>query len=120
MEEFEVDYEKIGERIRAIRKKLGWQQMELAARAGLTTSHMSHIENGKTKLALPTVVKIANTMSVSVDELLCDNLVQAKQVYDKQIAEELADCNAAELQAFFEIIHSTKTVLRKNQNIMNL
>ena len=100
----EVDYIKIGQRIRAARLKLGWQQAEVAFRAGLTTSHMSHIETGQTKVALPTIVKIANTLSVSVDELLCDSLEQVKPVYDKKIAEELADCDAAELQAMLEIM----------------
>ena len=47
----EVDYIKIGQRIRAARLKLGWQQAEVAFRAGLTTSHMSHIETGQTKVA---------------------------------------------------------------------
>lgn len=32
----EVDYIKIGQRIRAARLKLGWQQAEVAFRAGLT------------------------------------------------------------------------------------
>ena len=69
----ELDYVMIGQRIKAARCKLGLQQAEVAYRAGLTTSHMSHIETGQTKLALPTIVKIANVLSVSVDELLCDN-----------------------------------------------
>ena len=56
-------------------------------------------------------------MSVSVDELLCDSLEQVKPVYDKKIAEELADCDAAELQAMLEIIHTTKTVIRKNRKV---
>lgn len=113
----EVDYIKIGQRIRTARTKLGWQQAEVAFRAGLTTSHMSHIETGQTKVALPTIVKIANTLSVSVDELLCDSLEQVKSVYDKKIAEELADCDAAELQAMLEIIHTTKTVIRRNRKV---
>lgn len=47
MDVYEVDYIKIGRRIRAARTKLGWQQAEVAFRAGLTTSHMSHIETGQ-------------------------------------------------------------------------
>ena len=43
MDAYEVDYVKIGQRIRAARNKLGWQQSEVAYRADLTTSHMSHI-----------------------------------------------------------------------------
>lgn len=111
----ELDYDKIGQRIRDARTKMGIQQAELAYRAGLTTSHMSHIETGRTKLALPTIVKIANVLSVSVDELLCDSLEQVKVVYDQKIADELEDCDSAELQAFLEIIRSTKSVLRKNR-----
>lgn len=114
----ELDYVRIGQRIREARSKLGLQQAELAYRAGLTTSHMSHIETGLTKLALPTIVKIANALSVSVDELLCDSLEQVKPVYDKKIAEELADCDAAELKVFYEIIQSTKPVLRKARKVV--
>ena len=43
MDAIEVDYVKIGKRIRAARNKFGWQQAELAHRAGVTTSHMSHV-----------------------------------------------------------------------------
>ena len=113
----ELNYEMIGKRIRAERIKKGWQQAELAFRSDVTSAHLSHIETGKTKLALPTIVKTANTLSVSVDELLCDSLEQVKPVYDKKIAEELADCDAAELQAMLEIIHTTKTVIRKNRKV---
>ena len=107
----ELDYKMIGQRIRAERNKKGWQQAELAFRAGMTSAHLSHIETAQTKLALPTIVKIANALSVSVDELLYDSMEQVKVVYDKKIAEELEDCDPAELQAFLEIIQSTKKVL---------
>ena len=113
MAAIELDYISIGKRIREARNKTGMQQSELAFRAGLTSSHMSHVETGQTKVALPTIVRIANALDVSVDELLCDNLSQVKTVYDKKIAEALADCDAAELKAFLEIIQSTKTVIRK-------
>lgn len=115
----EVDYVKIGQRIKEIRNKKGLQQAELAYRAGLTTSYTSHIETAQTKLSLPAIVKIANALSVSVDELLCDSLIEVKPVYDQRIANELADCDAAELQAFLEIIQTTKTVIRKNRKVTN-
>ena len=83
----------------------------------MTSAHLSHIETGKPKLALPTIVKIANALSVSVDDLLYDSMKQVKVVYDKKIAEELEDCDPAELQAFLEIIQSTKKVLRTNRKV---
>lgn len=111
----ELDYVGIGKRIKAARMEQGLQQAEIAFRAGLNPAHMSHIETGQTKVALPTIVKIANVLSVSVDELLCDNLVQVKHVYDKKIAKELEDCDTAELQAFLEIIQSAKKAIRRTR-----
>ena len=77
----ELDYKMIGQRIRAERNKKGWQQAELAFRAGMTAAHLSHIETAQTKLALPTIVKIANALSVSVDELLYDSMEKVKAVF---------------------------------------
>lgn len=111
----ELDYAKIGQRIRQARVALGWQQAELAFRTGLNSSHLSHIETGQTKLALPTIVRIANALGVSVDALLCDSLRQSRHVYDQRFAEEFKDCDNAELQAFLEIIQSTKRLLRKKR-----
>lgn len=114
----ELDYEKIGMRIREARKARNWNQSELAYYAGLKNSaHISHLENGQKKPTLATIVKIANAMSVSVDWLLCDNIVQSKHVYDERIAKELEDCDTAELQAFLEIIQANKKVIRKSRKV---
>lgn len=114
----ELDYERIGMRIREARKARNWNQGELAYYAGLKNSaHISHLENGQKKPTLATIVKIANAMSVSVDWLLCDNIVQSKHVYDERIANELADCDTAELQAFLEIIQANKKVIRKSRKV---
>ena len=62
----ELNYVQIGLRIREARNAKGWPQAELAFRAGLNSAYVSHIETGKTKLALPTIVKIANALIRSV------------------------------------------------------
>ena len=46
----ELDYKMIGQRIRAERNKKGWQQAELAFRAGMTSAHPVSY----THLTLPT------------------------------------------------------------------
>lgn len=114
MDANELDYKMIGQRVRELRNKLSWPQAELAP------AHVSHIENGKTKPALPTIVKIANALSVSVDDLLCDNLERVRPVFEKRIADELEDCSQAELEIFFDMIHSTKLSIRKNAKNLNL
>ena len=42
----------LGARIVARRTRLGWNQTDLAARAGVTRAHLSQVESGK--IALPT------------------------------------------------------------------
>lgn len=115
----EVDYKKIGQRIRTARKKLGLTQEELADDAGMNASHLSHIETGQTKLSLPTIVVIANSLSISVDELLCGNLKQFNHVYYNLIVEELSDCDEDEMQAILEIVHSSKTAIKKARKVQN-
>ena len=47
-----MDYFEIGARIRARRKALGMSQEQLAEMVNISTTHMSHIETGNTKLSL--------------------------------------------------------------------
>lgn len=48
-----MDYYEIGQRIRKMRKAHEFSQEELAEKIGISTTHMSHIETGNTKLSLP-------------------------------------------------------------------
>lgn len=44
-----MDYYEIGQRIRRFRKARGFSQEELAEKADISVTHMSHIETGNTK-----------------------------------------------------------------------
>ena len=73
-----VDYGGIGARIRALRKERNMTQEELAEAAGIGATHVSHIENGTTKLSVQTLIAIINALECSADELLCIEIAQAK------------------------------------------
>lgn len=74
----ELDYKAIGKRIKIARIQVDLTQEKLAEYVNLSPSHMSNIETGTTKVSLTTIVNIANALSVSVDDLLCDNVIHAK------------------------------------------
>lgn len=57
-----MDYYTIGQRIRKIRKAHGLSREELAEKVGISTTHMSHIETGSTKLSLPVFVELAKIL----------------------------------------------------------
>lgn len=59
-----INYKAIGMRIRNRRKVLGLTQQRLAEIADLSDTNISHIERGATKLSLPSLISIANALSV--------------------------------------------------------
>lgn len=66
----ELDYAKIGMRIRQVRKTRGWSQDELAKKCGISMSFMGHIERGTRIMSLDTFVNICMALAADADELL--------------------------------------------------
>ena len=73
----DLDYLEIGQNIRHYRQKRGIRQKELAEYIHVSDQHISHIENGHTKLSLITLVAIANTLNVDCNTLLGSTLYNA-------------------------------------------
>ena len=65
----ELDFKAIGKRIKIARIKKNFTQEAVADRIGVSPQHVSNIETGNSSVSLPTLVAIANMLSVSVDEL---------------------------------------------------
>ena len=57
-----MDYYQIGQRIRTFRRAKGLSQEALAEQAGISVTHMSHIETGNTKLSLPVCLALAQAL----------------------------------------------------------
>lgn len=66
----ELDYAKIGMRIRQVRKAKGWSQEELAKKCGISMSFLGHIERGTRIMSLETFVSICGVLEADADELL--------------------------------------------------
>jgi transcriptional regulator with XRE-family HTH domain len=58
------------ERLRAAREKRGLSQGELAARAGLQASAISHFETGSRKPSFDNLRRLADALNVTTDYLL--------------------------------------------------
>jgi len=109
----EINYTAIGARIRRFRKALSVTQAELGEKAQVEPSNISHIERGATKVSLPTLLKIANTLHVSLDDLVYDSIESNRHISNKELNELLSDCTDGELKAIVEMVKSTKSILRK-------
>jgi len=110
--ELKLDYKAIGERIRAQRLKMEISQEFLAELDGLSVTHSSHIETGKTKVSLPALVQIANALNVTLDDLVCDSVKGTKSVYIDEIGETVIDCTNIEIKVITDTIKALKKSLR--------
>lgn len=66
----ELDYAKMGMRIRQVRKAKGWSQDALAKKCGISMSFLGHIERGTRIMSLETFVNICMALEADADELL--------------------------------------------------
>lgn len=113
----EIDYTAIGKRIRKFREEQKMTQERLSELSELTTAHFSHIETGNTKVSLPSLLRIAMALHVTLDDLVCDNLAHTKHVSLKEMDALLADCSDGELRALVIIAESSKTALRQLEKL---
>lgn len=68
----------LGERVKQRREQLGWNQTELAYRAGMTQAKVSQVENARARggLYAASLMDLAKALDVSADWLLGLSSVQ--------------------------------------------
>lgn len=66
----ELDYGKMGSRIRQLRKAKGWSQDMLAKKSGISMSFLGHIERGTRIMSLETFANICTALDAGAGELL--------------------------------------------------
>ena len=116
----EIDYGKVGKRIRSVRKECFLTQDELAAQCGCTRNHLSAVETGECKPSLDLIVKIAAVLDSSVDFFIMDSPhVNTRYIINQQIAPKLEACTSRELtlinRALDEILNYRNALLGVEQ-----
>ncbi len=115
----ELNYKELGKRIKIARIKADMTQEKLADTMGLSPSHMSNIETGTTRVSLTALVNIANTLSVTVDDLLYDSVIHARPQLERDIQQIVDDCNDYELRVVKEVTQSVVDALGANEKLRN-
>ena len=113
----ELDYKAIGKRIKIARIKADLTQERLAEMVEISPTHMSNVETGTTRVSLSTIVSLANALSVTVDDLLCDSVIKAKVQFEKDIASILSDCDEYEVRMIKDMAQALKATLRRDANL---
>ena len=114
-----VNYELGGKRIREVRMARQVSQLALAESADLSAAYISRIERARKKTSLESLVKIANVLGVTVDELLTGNQLYDPAEYQTDMDLMLADCSAAEKRILYEVVGAVKRILRENGGMVS-
>ena len=110
----DINYELIGTRIREKREEAGYSQEQLAWDAELSNTYVSLVETGKKKPSLGSLLKISNVLGITLDELLSGNQLHNPTDYQTDIDELMNDCTLEERRFIYELLRSSKAILREN------
>lgn len=84
-----MDYTKLGNNIRKERLKQNLTIEELAYKADITPNYLGKIERAQSKLSLEVLIKIANALSVTSDDILNHEFNKISQNYLDKINQKL-------------------------------
>lgn len=111
-----IDYVAVGKKIRALRKKLGITQLQLSEMIDVSPPYMSYIENGIKCAGIETLVKVANALQISTDELLGDNLNEKLAASVQTVIALLSDCSDYERRVLLDTLTALKATLVENRD----
>ena len=98
-----LDYKEIGRRIRDRRLQMKWSQEQLSEATDLTKPHISHIENGHTKLSLPALVRIAAALNTTPNALLLEPGPADMQSFCREVSHLCAGCSPPQLALMLSV-----------------
>ena len=61
---------RLGRKIRELRRERGWRQIDLAAHAELSKTHINELEAGKREIGLRALERLAEALDVKVSDLM--------------------------------------------------
>ena len=94
----DIDYKKIGIRIKVARESKKLTQEGLAELIGLTNNYISNIERARSKPSIETLIKICNALEVTPDYILLDSVFVSKEYIVDEIAVKLKRCTKGNIQ----------------------
>lgn len=100
-----LDFKKLGVRLRAVREKRKLTQEELAEMIGMSNNFISNIERNYSIPSLETLVKICNALEITPDYVLLDSIYTAKEYLKDDIARMLEKCSEKDIKLIAKFIN---------------
>lgn len=112
----DIDFVRIGQRIKIARQEKGLNQAELGRLVGCSNNHMSHVEIGQTKVSLTMLLRISSVLDKDLNYFLLDTpFTQRNCIIDTEIAHKLDRCTPTTLVAVSKMID----ILLEQQQVLS-
>ena len=112
MEALHMEYESIGRNIRKYRTEHKLKQDELAEKAGLSSNYIGMVERGEKIPSLESLINILNSLDISADMVLCDELSIGYRMKNSLLLERIAKLSKEDQQIVYAVIESLVENLR--------
>ncbi|MBQ6832654.1 MAG: helix-turn-helix transcriptional regulator [Oscillospiraceae bacterium] len=99
-----MDKTALGKRLREARLKMGYTQQALAAQAEIGEVYLGEIERGLKMPSMNTFIKITETLQISADYILRDDLTSGSVFIFDEITEKLKDLTPQQRKTATEIL----------------
>ncbi len=106
----ELDYQKIGSKIRAARLNKGWSQDKLPEKCNVSLSFMGHIERETRIMSLETFVSLCNELEISADHILW-NIIRPSDPILLYILNGVKTKDAATYSHYVKIIRAIADIM---------
>lgn len=99
-----MDNKNLGGRIREVRIMKNYTQQQLAERAGIGQMYLGEIERGTKMPSLKSFIRIIETLGISADYVLRDELSSGEQYIYDEITQKLKGLSPKQRKAASEIL----------------
>ena len=97
-------YPSIGKKIRQYRKDRCMTQEELAEKTNLSTNHLGALERAEKNLTLANLINIANSLDVTADMLLCDEIRNGYRIKTSMITEKIEKLSPSDRDKIMQML----------------
>lgn len=97
------DFRAIGNKLLAIRKRIGMTQAEVAEAAGLSDRTYADIERGTVNMRIETILRICQVLHITPDEILTEDR-NPEAIQQEQLWERLSACNSKDKETAFRLL----------------
>lgn len=106
----ELNYKKIGERLRKLRKYIGLSQEQVAEILNVGRDAILRIEKGERKIDLQELINFSKLYNITIDELTMDEqTINAKEIAFARGFKELSEKDQKEIISLIEYKNILKT-----------